>query len=187
MPVGNTAPNRNAKRCPQCLPLRSAKDSRYTCARCATITGLAHRAPRWATLRQSGDKSCVECAALVAANAAVCPACGHRFPAGYTASLVRAAAAALIVALGVHFHTRVEAPQLSPLPRVSYALYAHCLDLSTQLKETTRSPGIGSRDFFAIQNKWHGQCSRKALRTLAEAGTHHFPTTPDEWLALGGP
>jgi hypothetical protein len=187
---------RTEKRCPRCLYLRHPNDARFVppdiCPRCGKVYGKTQHAVDQEQRRRSFARhpllratTCAGCHETVPGVARTCPYCGRAVPTG--GGLRRVAIAALaLLALTMGNPFKAERPPLrSSLPNVSDRLFTNCVRLSAALEDARRTGGVTSPDFLRVQNRWHGECSRKALRNVAEFSVASFPVTPGDWLALG--
>ncbi len=181
------------RRCPKCLYLRHSNDDGKAppdvCPRCGKIYEKAKkhveheqrersfRAHKTLEFRYCGN--CHEPVSIYASN---CPHCDATMAKPRHRELSMIAAGLLLVIGGLHL--KLPAKPKSPLPQVSFAIFERCATLSADLKDAQARDGAGAPATLRIQNQWHAECSRKALRELAEKSAQPLPITPDDWLAL---
>jgi len=186
--------NQALRRCPQCLYLRHPNDDRKTspdiCPNCGRLYDKSRqqvererRARSFRAHRMLELRYCGACHEAVSLYAAQCPHCHEPLKGAYS---LRAAslALALLVPLGFFVQSRLVDAPVSRLDGISNERYARCLSLSQAYEESASREGATAVEAMAHMNRWHAECSRKALRDIV-AGSHvDVPATPAAWLLL---
>lgn len=183
----------NRKRCPKCLYLRhpndDAKATPDTCPRCGKVyqksvrmVETERRERSFRTHRTIEFKYCARCHEPVSVYAAQCPHCETRQVSGRRQYLL-ALAAALLAMVGLARHHQSPVASSSPWPEISDTLFTRCASLSDDYERARGTAGPGAELTLSLQNQWHAECSRKALRDLAESSRTALPVTPQDWLA----
>ncbi len=183
----------NRKRCPKCLYLRhpndDAKAAPDNCPRCGKVYQKSVRVVETERRERSFRAHrtiefiyCASCHEPVSVYAAECPHCESRLVSGRRKYLL-ALVAVLVAMVGFVRHQSPVALS-SPLPEISDALFTRCAALSADYESARATAGPTAPLTLSTQNQWHAECSRKALRDIAESSQTRFPVTPQDWLAL---
>lgn len=186
--------NQARRRCPQCLYLRHPNDDRKTapdtCPNCGRLYHKSHqqvererRARSFRAHRMLELRHCAACREAVSVYAAQCPHC-HQPLKGAWSLRAASVAVVLLVPLVIYLVARFEAPPESRLAGISDERYARCLSLSQAYLDAAASAGTGSGEALGAMNRWHAECSRKALRDIVGNRQVEVPPTPAAWVAL---
>jgi len=186
--------NEVRRRCPQCLYLRHPNDDRKsppdTCPNCGRLYHKSHqqveRERRARSFRAHGMlelRHCGACHEAVSLYAAQCPHCHHPLKGAYSLRIA-SAALALLLPLVFFLKARVEEAPTSRLAGISDDRYARCLALSRFHEEIVSREGATAVEALARMNRWHAECSRKALRDIIAGSGVEVPASPAGWLTL---
>ncbi len=183
----------NRKRCSKCLYLRHLNDTMRagpnTCPRCGRdyqkASNVVARDERARAFRSHNlqVQPCGGCNEVVSIDLKVCPRCGKKLQARRLLPLALAASLAALCITSVLRQHAPAAPTAS-LPGLATNRVMECQSLSAELTAARRDYGLSAPQTLSKQNDWHRDCSRKALRGLAETSRAVLPNTPEEWLAL---
>ncbi len=128
-------------------------------------------------------RHCGACHEAVSLYAAQCPHCHHPLKGAYSLRIA-SAALALLLPLVFFLKARVEEAPTSRLAGISDDRYARCLALSRFHEEIVSREGATAVEALARMNRWHAECSRKALRDIIAGSGVEVPASPAGWLTL---